>query len=154
MGDWEIAVMRKMNPDLQLDAFPVPPLKADGKPSTTTWVDGSFAVNAKSAHKQEALKFLQFMTTKEFGTLVVNELMKPSTIPGITASDPLVTKISKNADTISTPYAMVVYFSSGNPTTKTVLENSLQGMYLNKLTPEQVAAEVQKSADSWFKPKK
>ncbi|MCZ8515415.1 extracellular solute-binding protein [Paenibacillus filicis] len=154
MGDWEYAVMKKTNPDLQMDVFPVPPMKEGGKPSVTTWVDGSFAVNAKSAHKAEALKFMEFMTTKEFGALVVDQLQKPSAIPGIPATDPLVAKLSKNADTIATPYAAVVYFSAGNPTTKVTLENSIQGMYLNKLTPEQVADEVQKSADTWFKPKK
>jgi raffinose/stachyose/melibiose transport system substrate-binding protein len=154
MGDWEYAVMKKTNPDLQMDVFPVPPMKADGKPTVTTWVDGSYAVNAKSAHKQEALKFMEFLTTKEFGALAVNELQKPSTIPGVAATDPLVAKIAKNADTISTPYAAVVYFNAGNPTTKATLENSIQGMYLNKLTPEQVTEEVQKSADTWFKPKK
>lgn len=154
MGDWEYAVMKKTNPDLQMDVFPVPPVKADGKQTVTTWVDGSFSVNAKSAHKQEALKFMEFLTTKEFGALAVNELQKPSTIPGVAANDPLVAKIAKNADTIATPYAAVVYFNAGNPTTKATLENSIQGMYLNKLTPEQVTEEVQKSADTWFKPKK
>ncbi|MBA2942577.1 extracellular solute-binding protein [Paenibacillus sp. CGMCC 1.16610] len=154
MGDWEYAVMKKTNPDLQMDVFPVPPVKADGKQTVTTWVDGSFSVNAKSAHKQEALKFMEFLTSKEFGALAVNELQKPSTIPGVPANDPLVAKIAKNADSISTPYAAVVYFNAGNPTTKATLENSIQGMYLNKLTPEQVTEEVQKSADSWFKPKK
>lgn len=154
MGDWEYAVMKKTNPDLQMDVFPVPPMKADGKATVTTWVDGSFSVNAKSAHKAEALKFMEFLTTKEFGALAVNELQKPSTIPGVAAKDPLVAKIAKNADTISTPYASVVYFNAGNPTTKSTLENSIQGMYLNKLTPEQVTEEVQKSADTWFKPKK
>ncbi|MDQ0874677.1 hypothetical protein QFZ77_003336 [Paenibacillus sp. V4I3] len=97
---------------------------------------------------------MEFLTTKEFGALAVNELQKPSTIPGVAAKDPLVAKIAKNADTISTPYASVVYFNAGNPTTKSTLENAIQGMYLNKLTPEQVTEEVQKSADTWFKPKK
>jgi raffinose/stachyose/melibiose transport system substrate-binding protein len=154
MGDWEYAVMKKTNPDLQMDVFPIPPMKADGKATVTTWVDGSFAVNSKSANKQAALKFMEFLTTKEFGALAVNELQKPSTIPGVAAKDPLVAKIAKNADTISTPYAAVVYFNAGNPTTKATLENSIQGMYLNKLTPEQAAEEVQKSADTWFKPAK
>lgn len=154
MGDWEYAVMKKANPDLQMDVFPIPSMKADGKPTVTTWVDGSFAVNAKSAHKQEALKFMEFLTTKDFAELAVNELQKPSTIPGVQAKDPLVAKISKFADTNSTPYAAVVYFSSGNPTTKATMENSIQGMLLDKLTPEQVGEEIQKSADTWFKPKK
>lgn len=154
MGDWELAVMKKANPDLSIDLFPIPPQQADGKATVTAWVDGSFAVNAKSEHKQEALKFLEFMTTKEFGTLVVNELLKPSTIPGVTANDPLVSKMAQNADTIATPYMFVVYFGGGNPTSKATLENSLQGMYLDKMTPEQVVDEVQKSVDSWFTPLK
>ncbi|MEX2415572.1 MAG: extracellular solute-binding protein [Paenibacillaceae bacterium] len=152
MGDWELAVMQKTNPDLDIDLFPVPPATADGEASVTAWVDGSFAVNAKSANKEAALKFLEYMTTKEFGTLVVNELKKPSTIAGVTANDPLVAKISEYANSISTPYMFVVHFNSGNPTSKATLETSLQGMYLNELTPEQVSDAVQKSVDSWFKP--
>jgi len=153
MGDWEVAVMKKMNPDLQLDLFPVPP-KSGGNPTVTTWVDGSFAVNKNTKHKEAAMKFLEFMTTKPFGELVINELQKPSTIPGVSSADPIVSKIAQNADTIATPYMVVVHFGGGNPTTKSTLETSLQGMYLNKLTPEQVAEEMQKSADSWFKPQK
>ncbi|UUZ85232.1 extracellular solute-binding protein [Paenibacillus sp. P26] len=152
MGDWEIAVMKKMNPDLDMDLFPVPPVKPDGKATVTTWVDGSFSVNAKSPNKQAAMKFIEFMTTKEFGKLVADELKKPSTIPGVESSDPLVSKMIKLAATNATPYAMVVHFSSGNPTTKSVLETSLQGLYLGKEKPDTVADAVQKSADTWFKP--
>jgi raffinose/stachyose/melibiose transport system substrate-binding protein len=151
MGDWEVAVMKKMNPDLDMDLFPVPTATA-GKTSVTAWVDGSFSVNAKSANKKEAMKFVEFMTTKEFGTLAANELKKPSTIPGIESNDPTVTKIAKYANSISTPYMFVINFSSGTPSSKVVLENSLQGMYLGKQTPEQVTEEVQKSVDTWFKP--
>ncbi|MCS7463735.1 extracellular solute-binding protein [Paenibacillus doosanensis] len=151
MGDWEIAVMKKMNPALEMDVFPVPAPNG-GKASVTTWVDGSFSVNKASKNKAEAMKFIEFMTTKEFGNLVANELMKPSTIPGVQASDPIVTKISEYANSIATPYMFVVHFSAGNPTSKTVLETSMQGMYLNKQTPQQVTEEVQKSVDTWFKP--
>lgn len=151
MGDWELAVMKKMNPALEMDVFPVP-APAGGKATVTTWVDGSFSVNKASKNKAEAMKFLEFMTTKEFGQLVANELMKPSTIPGAEATDPTVTKISKFANSISTPYMFVVHFSSGTPTTKVTLETALQGLYLNKSTPQQVVDEVQKSADTWFKP--
>ncbi|KIL36035.1 sugar ABC transporter substrate-binding protein [Cohnella kolymensis] len=149
MGDWELAVMQKANPALELGVFPVP--GKDGKATVTTWVDGSFAVNAKSKNKAEALKFVEFMTTKEFGTLVVNELKKPSTLQGVTATDPIVSQLSEYANTIATPYASVVYFNQGNPTTKSVLETNLQAMYLGSLTPKQVADEVQKSADTWLK---
>ncbi|WP_010498775.1 ABC transporter substrate-binding protein [Paenibacillus elgii] len=152
MGDWEIAVMKKMNPDLDLDLFPVPPVKADGKASVTNWVDGSFAINAASKNKEAAMKFIEFMTTKEFGKLVADDLKKPSTIPGVESSDPLVAKMTQLAAANSTPYAMVVYFSAGNPTTKSTLETALQGMFLGKEKTDTVTGIVQKSADSWFKP--
>ncbi len=47
MGDWEIAVLRKENPNLELDCFPIPSATG-GKPTVSTWVDASYAVNANS----------------------------------------------------------------------------------------------------------
>ncbi|WP_240420553.1 ABC transporter substrate-binding protein [Paenibacillus periandrae] len=152
MGDWEVAVMKKMNPDLDMDLFAVPSATAGGKATVTTWVDGSFGVNKESKGKKEALKFIEFMTSKEFGTLVANELKKPSTIPGVQSNDPIVTKISTLANTISTPYMFVIHFNGGNPTSKSIFEQLLQGMYLGKETPAKVTEELQKSVDSWFKP--
>ncbi|MFD2369014.1 ABC transporter substrate-binding protein [Brevibacillus sp. GCM10020057] len=149
-GSFELEGIKKLNPDLQLDFFPMP--TDDGKSLITTWVDGSYAVNAKSPHKQEALKFMEFMTTKKFGELFANSLKRISAVPGVTTEDPLVNKMAELSQSSPTPYLMVVYFAHGNPTTKQVLENSLQGMYLNKLTPEQVAEEMQKSAATWFEP--
>ncbi|KQL48314.1 sugar ABC transporter substrate-binding protein [Brevibacillus choshinensis] len=149
-GSFELEGIKKLNPDLQLDIFPMP--TDDGKSVITTWVDGSYAVNAKSKHKQEALKFMEFMTTKKFAEMFANELKMISAMPGVPLQDPLLNKMAELSQSSSTPYLMIVHFSEGNPTTKKTLENSLQGMYLNKLTPEQVADEVQKSAATWFAP--
>ncbi|MDF2680676.1 MAG: sugar transporter substrate-binding protein [Brevibacillus sp.] len=149
-GSFELEGIKKLNPDMQLDVFPMP--TDDGKSVITTWVDGSYAVNAKSKHKQEALKFMEFMTTKKFAEMFANELKMISAMPGVTIQDPLLNKMAELSQSSSTPYLMIVHFSEGNPTTKKTLENSLQGMYLNKLTPEQVADEVQKSAATWFAP--
>lgn len=140
-----------MNPDLDMDLFAVPNAAA-GKATVTTWVDGSFGVNKESKGKKEAMKFIEFMTSKEFGTLVANELKKPSTIPGVQSNDPIVTKISTLANTVSTPYMFVIHFNGGNPTSKSIFEQALQGMYLGKETPAKVTEELQKSVDSWFKP--
>ncbi|HZG17644.1 MAG TPA: extracellular solute-binding protein, partial [Candidatus Bathyarchaeia archaeon] len=132
------------------DFFPMP--TDDGKQVITTWVDGSYGVNAKSKHKAEALKFMEFMTTKTFGEIFANELKRISAVPGVQSSDPLVNKMAELAQNSATPYLMVVHLSQGNPTTKVTLETSLQAMYLDQLTPEQVTQEVQKSAETWFEP--
>ncbi|MDA5109575.1 extracellular solute-binding protein [Brevibacillus thermoruber] len=147
-GSFELEGLKKMNPDLPIDFFPMP--TDDGSTVLTTWVDGSYAVNAKSKHKQEALKFLAFMTTKKFGELFAGEFKRISAVPGVSTDDPLVNKMAEMSQSIATPYLMVVHFAEGNPSTKKTLENALQGMYLGKLTPEQVAQEVQKSAEKWF----
>jgi raffinose/stachyose/melibiose transport system substrate-binding protein len=151
MGSWEIEVLRGMNPELDLGFFPVP--SAIGKDATiTTWVDGSFAVNANSKHKEEAKKFLQFLTTKEFGNLFTKEFKMISAIPGVTSDDELVSGLSEAVNTIATPYMMVVHFTGGNPTSKATLELELQGMYLGQQTPEGVATKVQENAETWFEP--
>ena len=153
MGDWEIAVLKKENPDMNLGLFPIPSATG-GKPTVTTWVDASYAVNANSKNKDAALKFVEFLTSKEFGTMVAEDLHSLPTIAGVESSDPLIAKILKSATNseTSTPYMIVVYFNQGNPSTKSEIQNLLQGMYLDKLTPAQVAEGVQKSVDTWFKP--
>ncbi|MBB3111456.1 raffinose/stachyose/melibiose transport system substrate-binding protein [Paenibacillus phyllosphaerae] len=152
MGDWEIAVMRKMNPDLQIDAFPVP--TKDGQASVSTWVDGSFAINVNSKHQEAAKKFIAFALTESFGTTLSNELVRQSTIPSVQSGDELIKKIASfsNDAAIATPYMFNVYFAAGNPSSKTAFETSVQGYLLGKLKVEDVGAEVQKSVDTWFKP--
>lgn len=151
LGSWEIEVLRDMNPDLNLGFFPMP--SAVGKDSTiTTWVDGSFAVNANSENVDAAKKFVEFMTTEEFGELFTKEFTMISAIPGIQSDDEFVSSLSAAVAENSTPYIMVTNFASGNPTTKSTLENELQGMYLGEQTPDGVAEKVQESAEAWFKP--
>lgn len=153
MGSWEIEVIRQANPDLELGFFPMPAAD-EGEATMTTWVDGSYGVNAKSPHKEEAKKFMQFMTTETFGKAFSDTFKRISAVPGVDAEDALVKEMGETAEKISTPYMILVYFNEGNPTTKQVLETSLQGMYLDEMTPEQVAEELQKSADTWFQPRK
>ncbi|RED64718.1 ABC transporter substrate-binding protein [Cohnella lupini] len=152
MGDFDLSVVKSMNPEMNVDVFPVPSQSAGGSPTVTTYVDGSYAVNTYSKHKEEAKKFLEFTTTKEFGNLFANEMKRVSPIPGVVASDPLVAKYAGFADSISTPYVMVTNFNGGNPTTKVTLENEMQAMYFGKKTPDEVAQAVQSITDTWFKP--
>lgn len=150
LGSWEIPVVLEMNPDLDLGYFPIP--SKAGNKTVTTWVDGSFAINANSKHKDAAKTFLEFLTTKEFGELFVKEFSMISAIPGITSDNALLNDISKSTENEATPYMWVTNFTGGDPTTKSLLESELQGMYLGQVTPEEVAAKVQESAKSWFKP--
>ncbi|WP_277586432.1 ABC transporter substrate-binding protein [Psychrobacillus antarcticus] len=150
LGSWEIPVVSELNPDLDFGFFPMP--SKNGNQSVTTWVDGSFAINAKSKNIEAAKTFLEFLTTKEFGELFVDEFKMISAIPGITSDDELLGELSKTVESSSTPYYWVVNFVSGDPTTKTVLETELQGMYLGEVTPAEVAQKVQGNAEISFEP--
>lgn len=150
LGSWEIPVVNDLNGDLDYGYFAMP--SKQGNQTVTSWVDGSFAINANSKNKEAAKVFLQFLTTKEFGELFVKEFNMISAIPGISSENELLSELSKAVETSSTPYYWVINFTGGDPTTKTVLETELQGMYLGEVTPEEVADKVQKSAESWFSP--
>lgn len=150
LGSWEIPVINDLNGDLDYGYFAMP--SKEGNQTVTSWVDGSFAINANSKNKEAAKEFLQFLTTKEFGELFVKEFNMISAIPGISSENELLNDLSKAVETKSTPYYWVIHFTGGDPTTKTVLETELQGMYLGEVTPEEVADKVQKSAESWFTP--
>ncbi|WP_225216019.1 ABC transporter substrate-binding protein [Psychrobacillus faecigallinarum] len=150
LGSWEIPVINDLNGDLDYGYFAMP--SKEGNQTVTSWVDGSFAINANSKNKDAAKEFLQFLTTKEFGELFVKEFNMISAIPGISSENELLSELSKEVESKSTPYYWVINFAGGDPTTKTVLETELQGMYLGQVTPEEVADKVQKSAESWFTP--
>lgn len=152
LGDFDVSVIQSMNPALDLGVFPVPSKVAGASPTVSTYVDGSYAVNANSKHKEEAKKFLEFATSSEFGNLFANEMKRVSPIPGVTVNDPIIAEFAELANTVSTPYLMVTNFNSGNPTTKVTLETSLQAFYLDKMNAQQVAEELQNNADTWFKP--
>lgn len=93
------------------------------------------------------------MTTEEYGNLILSHTKSPSPIPGVSSNDELTNKIAQLSTNNGTPYFAVTDLAKGNPTTKSTLEAALQAMFLDTLSPEQVASKVQQSADSWFKPK-
>ncbi|MFE6166758.1 ABC transporter substrate-binding protein [Viridibacillus arvi] len=150
LGSWEIPVVSEMNPDLDFGFFPMP--SKAGTKTVTTWVDGSFAMNANSKNKEAAKVFLEFLTTKEFGELFVKEFSMISAMPGISSDQPLLSDLSKAVESNATPYMWVTNFTGGDPTTKTVLETELQGMYLGDVKVDDVAKKVQENAKTWFKP--
>lgn len=150
-GSWEIGLLREMNPDLNFDFFPMPSVDGDSF-TVTSWVDGSYAINANSEHKEEAKLFLEFMATEEFGNLFSEEFGMISAHPGVTSNDELLGGISEAVNEYNIPYMWVTNFNSGDPTTKSVVEAEMQGMYLGERQPQEVAEAIQTSAESWFGP--
>ena len=124
-----------------------------GEPALiTTWVDGSYAIAKSSKYQEQAKKFIAFIASSMFGQMFSDELTRVSPIKGVEPKHPLLKRMAEYSEKNSTPYLLLTHFSQGTPTTKTTFEDSLQGMYIGKLTPEKVVEDTQAATDKWFKP--
>ncbi|MGZ9583155.1 ABC transporter substrate-binding protein [Paenibacillus marinisediminis] len=151
-GSHRLATFESNQLDFEVDFFSGFAAKKGESPNIITWVDGSYAVAKNSKHQEEAMKFIEFIASPAFGSKFSAELSRVSPITGVEPVHPLLKRMNEISGKHATPYLMLTNFSHGTPTSKVTLEDSLQGMYLGQLTPEQVADAVQASVDKWFKP--
>ena len=149
-GNYELGYFRSLNPSL--DAGWIPPVaKVTGAPKyVSTWADGAFAINAKTAGKAEALKFANFLASKEFGQALVDEIAFIPTAPYVKITDPVVKAINKGRSSLGTPFLNVVGFRFENPTSSVILQPGFQKLITGAITPEALAKDVQTAVSSWY----
>ena len=150
-GSWEIANFRGQNPDLNLGIMAPPVEEAGQQPLVSWFLDGGYAVNAGTDHPEEALAFVRFLASPEFGQQLTDKLANISPIPGVTSSDPLLSQVVE-LNTNSTPYTMLVGFRYENPTGSTLLQEALQQMFAGQLSPEEVGAKVTEGIATYYEP--
>ncbi|NCZ58023.1 MAG: extracellular solute-binding protein [Actinobacteria bacterium] len=153
-GNYEIGYFRSLNPSLNIGWFPAPKANAGAKRYVGTWADGSYAINAKTANKAAALKFLNFLGTKEFGQALVDEIAFIPTAPYVKINDPAVKEINRWRTTLGTPFLNVVGFRYESPTSSSILQPGFQKLIVGGTTPEQLAKDVQTAVASWYAPQK
>lgn len=133
-GNYELGYFRSLNPSLQAGWIP-PVAKITGAPRyVSTWADGAFAINSKTANKEAALKFLNFMTTKEFGQALVDDIAFIPTAPFVKITDPVVKAINKSRSSIGTPFLNVVGFRYETPTSSNILQPGFQKLIVGAIT--------------------
>ncbi len=155
-GSFEVGFWRAQAPDLKIGVFRVPPApnSVHNGPLAPGWMDGSYGVNAKSKHQEEAIKLVEWMGTPEFAQMFTEKIKQLSPLPSAKPTDPLLQKFAKFYAETPTPYLMLVDFRYGNPQGHVLLGNGIQKMLMGEMTPEQVAQSVQDGLSQWFKPKK
>lgn len=153
-GSYRLETFEKQNPDLPIDILPGLAKEQGGDTPIINWVDGAYGIAKATKHPEEAKAFMEFLASREFGQMFSDDLSRLSAIAGVTPKHPLVQKMAQLSDKSMVPFLMLVHFGEGTPTTKTTFEDSLQGMYIGKLTVDKVAEDTQASAGKWFKPKK
>ena len=82
-GTWALGTMRTHNPDIdeivELIPFPNPV----GKTNVPINVDTSFSISSESKYKQEALKFVEFMSKTENAQIYADREKSPNIVKGV-----------------------------------------------------------------------
>ena len=153
-GSFDMATLKKANPNIDLGVFEVPaPTGSPAATSTTAgWADGNFAVNAKSPNQEAALELVTWMSTKEFGQMVADEVKQISAVPGVTYNDPLLKQMADNYEKSPSPYLLLTDFRYGTPSGTDLMGKGAQQLLLGSKTAAQVAADIDTGVKTWFKP--
>ena len=150
-GSYEIANFRAQNPDIQLGVFAAPGIKADDEKLVAIYFDGGYAANAKTAHPEAAVKFLNFLASKDFGQVFANRLNNISTVPGVTFDDPLLGEVAE-LNQHSIPYLMLVHFRYGEPSGSVLLQGEVQKLLDNQTTPAEIGKALTDGLANWYEP--
>lgn len=153
-GSYELGFFRNVNPDVDV-AFTAAPAAVKGaRQYVSVWADGAYGINAKTPHKAEALKVLNFLASKQFGQAFSNTVQQISAVPGVAIYDSVLKQIAAEGQKRPTPFLNVVGYRYKQPTSSVILQPGLQAMYANQKTPQYLASEVQEAVASWYLPQK
>ncbi|HEY4193174.1 MAG TPA: ABC transporter substrate-binding protein [Mesorhizobium sp.] len=155
-GSWEISVFNTQA-QFKMGAFPPPLPKEGDKCYLSDQPDHAIGVNAKSAHPEEARKFLSWVASKDFAEIYGNALpgFFPLTSETVELKDPLAKEfLSWRQSCEPTMRSTYQILSRGTPN----LENETWVASANVIngteTPEAAAKKLQDGLDSWYKPAK
>ncbi|MFA5157337.1 MAG: extracellular solute-binding protein [Candidatus Omnitrophota bacterium] len=144
-GSWCVNVYRGMNPGLNYGAM-LPPQVSDKFPMTIWGGAGSsFMVNARSKNKEETVKFLKWLTDKDQQAYLAEETQNlPANKDSIKKISPVLAAFAASMDLSTHPN---VWGVSEYPSVIEAFDKGIQSIIIGERTPEQVAAEVQKTKD-------
>jgi len=146
-GSYELGTMAGLNPELRVGSFPFP--NDDGPGPVSVYVDGSYGISANSPHQEEALRFIEFLATREYGQMFTDTLQQLSAVPGVEPTGQELSDIVALVEADSTPYLFLTAFRFGQPSGSTLLQNELQAAMGDDKTVEEVARTIQQGLATW-----
>jgi ABC-type glycerol-3-phosphate transport system substrate-binding protein len=140
-GSWCVNVYRKMNPNLEYVAM-LPPRASSAHPMAIWGGAGSsFMVNARSKNKEEAVKFLKWLTDRDQQAYLSEATLNPpANKAALSVISPVLAQFADDMECATHPNAWGVSESSQ------VLETfnkGIQSIIIGEKTPVQVAQETQ-----------
>lgn len=140
-GSWCVHVYQGMNPHLEYAAF-LPPAKSSQHPMAI-WGDAgtSFMVNGRSSKKNEAVKFLKWLTQKEQQTFLAAETMNlPANRESLGGIPLMMGQFADDMDNVTHPNILPVQES---PQVIEAFTKGIQAIIIGVKTPQEIADEVQ-----------
>ncbi len=141
-GSWCVNVYKGMNPGLEYGAM-LPPQVSDAYPMAIWGGAGSsFMVNARSKNKEEAIKFLVWLTNQDqqaYLAAATNNL--PANKNSLSKIPEILAQFARGMDYATHPN---VWGVSEFSLVIEAFDRGIQSIIIGEKTPEQVAQEVQK----------
>mgnify|MGYP001420604205 CR=1 FL=1 len=151
-GSYEAGYFTAQNPDLHYDIFAVPGLKTTDPARVSVYADMSWAINAKSAKKEAAVKFVKYLSSVEVANRLINEMKMVCWTPGSDASkSPFIQKVLQ-LQSEGTPYVFLAGFRFKQPTGSQLFQANGQGYMAGQMSAADVAANVQKGIATYYAP--
>ncbi len=148
-GSYELGILKQLNPELSVGAFPVPG-DAPGEGRISYYVDGSYGINAASPHQEEALAFIEFLASQEYGQMFSDELQQISAVPGVTPTSEELSEIVGLMNDVGTPYLMLTAFRFGQPSGSTLLQNEMQAVLAGDQEVSDAVTNIQRGVAEWY----
>ncbi|QNG59913.1 extracellular solute-binding protein [Bacillus sp. PAMC26568] len=138
-GNWAIPEILKANPDADLGVFPMPVTNDPEKNKLVSGVDVLLTISKDSEHKEEAMKFMEFMTEKETSKRYIDEQKAFSAIEGVFQEDPVFEGIKENFEEGTITSFQDHYYPAGMGAENILQEFLIEkkkGTFLKKLDRE------------------
>jgi raffinose/stachyose/melibiose transport system substrate-binding protein len=155
-GSWDISTFRG-TAKFPMGAFRPPMPAGDKDCYISDHTDIAMGMNAASKNKEDAKKFLEWLSTPEFATLYANALpgFFPLSKDAVKIDDDLAaTFVSWRKECKSTIRNSYQILSRGTPNLENELWNVSAQVINGTLTPDAGAAQLQTGLDKWYKPAK
>jgi len=153
-GSWDIPFFEAQEPAFAWSVFAPPP--PAGQPAFITFhLDAGMGLNAASTHKEEARRFLEWMTTSELAELLGNEL--PGFFPMHTDPPALEGEHANAFLALNQGRGTDVRFAweklrEGSPDGYTLMLDGAIAVVNGGQTPQQAADALQAGLAQWFEP--
>jgi ABC-type glycerol-3-phosphate transport system substrate-binding protein len=140
-GSWCVNVYNDMNPNLEYGIM-LPPALNSGKPMKIWGGAGSsFVVNNASHNKDEAVKFLKWLSAKEQQAFLATETKNlPANREALASIPEVLAEFAKGMDSTTHP---TIWKYNEDPLVIESFDKGLQAIIIGEKTPEEVAAKIQ-----------